>query len=697
MSSEQSSLDPHLIEQTKQQIRSLVSEIAQLTKEEVAPQEFYTQFLDKVVSALAAIGGAVWTTNDEGRLALQYQVNLQQTGLRENEEAQAKHGRLLYKCLGTSEGMLVPPHSGTGDEDEEQVGNPTDFLLVLGPMKTDLETAGVLEIFQRSEAGPNTQKGYLRFLMQMCELAGDFLKSHQLRHFSDRQVLWSQLEDFTHLVHTALDPRETAYTIANEGRRLIECDRVSVAICKGSKCVIQAVSGQDLFDKRSNTVRLLGKLATAVVATGDPIWYAGDTRDMAPQVEDAVQEYIDESHSKNVAVLPLKRPEVEEEDDPTKRKEPQQPIGALIVEQIEDSRVPQSMVQRVEVVCRHSSTALANSLEHQSLFLMPVWRTLGKTKWILRARTLPKTLAIAAVVLAVLLWLCFWPADFELDSKGTLEPIERADVFAGVDGVVEKLHIKHGDPVKKGDLLVTLRDDNLELAITGVLGERQTTLKQVNSKRRAIAEARRPDEQTRLHGELAALLEKQKNLEVQWTLYLKKKAELQVRSPAAGQVITWDLDDRLKRRPVQRGQFLMRIANPAGKWQLELDMPEDHMGYIIKARNQLARNESPEDRKQQVIFILATDPDVEHQGTVKEVSLLAEVLGEKGNAVQIKVDFEKAELLAALKVDPKDKSSRLYPGAEVSANVYCGRRAVGYVYLHDFLTFLQSRVFFPYF
>ena len=58
MSTEQSSssLDPQLVEQTKQQIRSLVAEIAQLAKEDVAPQEFYGQFLPRVVSALAAVG-----------------------------------------------------------------------------------------------------------------------------------------------------------------------------------------------------------------------------------------------------------------------------------------------------------------------------------------------------------------------------------------------------------------------------------------------------------------------------------------------------------------------------------------------------------------------------------------------------------------------------------------------------------------
>ena len=71
MSDEQQPLDPRLIEQTKQQIRTLVNEIAQLAKSEVAPEEFHAEFLPRVVSALAAIGGAVWTFDDQGRLALQ--------------------------------------------------------------------------------------------------------------------------------------------------------------------------------------------------------------------------------------------------------------------------------------------------------------------------------------------------------------------------------------------------------------------------------------------------------------------------------------------------------------------------------------------------------------------------------------------------------------------------------------------------
>jgi multidrug efflux pump subunit AcrA (membrane-fusion protein) len=592
MSTEQS-LDPHLIEQTKQQIRALVAEIAQLAKEDISPEEFYGGFLTRVVSALAAEGGAVWTTNDEGRLALQYQIEIQKTGLRENEEANAQHSRLLYKVLADGEAVVLPPHSGAGDDG---AGNPTEFLLLLGLIKTDLETGGIVEVFQRTDSGGSAQKGYLRFLLQMCELAGDYLKSHQLRHFSDRQSLWTQLEDFTRVVHASLDPRETAFTISNEGRRLIECDRLSVAIRKGNKCVVEAISGQDVFDKRSNLVRLLNKLASAVVATGDPIWYTGDTRDMAPQVEDAVQDYVDEAHSKTVAVLPLKRPEPPEEDDPKKRPALQPCIGALIVEQIEDSRVPASMLPRVDVVCRHSSTALANSLEHQSLFLMPVWRAIGHSRWIVQARTLPKTLSITAAIVAVIVFLCVFPANLDMESKGTLEPVVFRNIYAPIDGDVQELKVDHNQTVAKGQVLLKMHSTNEEVELLKTQGDLLSADKERDAKIRAINEAQtsRTDDLHRLQGEKAGLDERIKSLKSQLKVLEARNAELEVSSPITGVVVTWDPKTRLLTRPVQRGSSLMRIADLNKEWLVQLHMPEQNMGFVEEAQHEYYRKQREE-------------------------------------------------------------------------------------------------------
>jgi hypothetical protein len=361
------SVDAAQVERAKREIQGLVQEIAELSKSQIAPAEFYDAMLNKVVAALAAPGGAVWTVADNGGLQLAYQINLGLTGLINNPSGQQQHGRLLHQVLQGSEGALVAPHSGTGDAtdgDEEAAANPTDFLLVLAPVHNDQGAQGIVEIFQRTGARITTQRGYLRFLLQVCEFAGDFLKARRLRHLSEKQTLWEQLETFTRTAHEKLDVRETAYTIVNEGRRLIGCDRVSVAIRRGSKCPVEAVSGQDTFDKRSNVTVLLSKLAAAVAKTGEDVWYSGDTSDLAPQVEDALDAYVDESHTKAMAILPLTEPRDEEAKFASEEeREPPVVIGALIVEQMVDSRTPDGFLQRVDVVRTHSATALTNALE----------------------------------------------------------------------------------------------------------------------------------------------------------------------------------------------------------------------------------------------------------------------------------------------------------------------------------------------
>ncbi len=676
-------INPELIEQTKQQIRGLVGEIAQLARQDIGAAEFYSEFLNRVVTALAAVGGAVWTVADGGGLQLEYQVNLRETRLGENEDDTARHGRLLHKVLRSGEGALAAPYSGAGDDADDKVGNPTSMLLVLGPVQIEGEPKGLVEVFQRPSADIRTQRGYLKFLTQMCELMGDFLRSRQLRQYSDRQTLWNQLENFTRAAHTSLDPSVAAFTIVNEARRLVGCDRVSVAIRKGNKCRIEAISGQDVMDRRSNTVVLLGELATAVVAAGEPIWYSGDTSDMAPQVEEALQSYVDESHAKNVAVLPLVRP------DPTAKDEdapPPTPIGALIVEQIEDSRPRDGMVQRVNVVCEHSSTALGNALEHNSLFLLPVWRSLGKARWVLAARTLPKTILATAAVVGAILALCVVPASFRIQGKGKLQPVVRRDVSASVEGTVVMVFVKHGDMVKKGQVLAELQNTDLDVKITEVEG----TLSQVNEdlssilrrlievKKAAKSDPRQSSaaDEAELASKESEAKEKQLSLQAQLKILLSKRDRLKITSPIDGQVTTWDVANLLEGRTVQPGQVLMSVSDPNGDWELEVLVPEEHMGYIARAQKTLGHNDL------EASYILENDPSARHEGKIGDIHLAAEVRGEEGNTVLVHVAIDKHDL------------KELNQGAGVRARIDCGKRAVGFVWFHDLIEFLHSRILF---
>ena len=702
MSTEQ--VDPQLVEETKQQIRDLVNEIADLARSEVSPEEFYNKFLTRVVAALAAEGGAVWTTGDGNRIELAYQIDFVKTNLADDKEAQAQHGKLLGKVLSTGEPLMIPPRSGAS-EDSDEGGNPTDYLLILGPLMSDQEIKGVVEIFQRPGARPTTQRGYMRFLMQMCDIAGDYLKTRSLRHFGDRQLLWNQLEIFTRLVHKTLDPRETAYTIANEGRRLIQCDRVSVAILRGRKCKIEAVSGQDTFDKRSNTIRMLGKLATAVVATGETVWYTGDTSDMAPQVEDALQNYVDESHSKTVGILPLKRPKDYDKANPNE-EDPPEVIGALIIEQIEDAKLREGTLQRVDVVSEHSAGALANAQEHNNLFLMPVWRTIGKATWVVRAKTLPKTLSIAAVVVAVVASLIIIPTDFYMEGSGELQPAIQREVFSPPDGgtVVEVL-VKHEQAVQAGDLLLRLENKDLEYALQGIMKEINDSRNQALAKDREIRAEKDPRREALLHGELLEILAPLESYQAQRKLIEEKLAALEVKSPIDGIVLTWDVKNRLLHRPVEPGQIVMTVANPSGNWELAVNMPEDKMGPVDaaqvefdekKAELEERRNgATPEALKQidaaleelgpglKVSYIVLTDPGRSLEGSVEEIHIRADVRGDEGNTVRIRVAID------------KDDPEELLPGATVKARIYCGRRAVGYVWFRDIGNWVNREVLFP--
>ena len=51
-----------------------------------------------------------------------------------------------------------------------------------------------------------------------------------------------------------------------------------------------------------------------------------------------------------------------------------------------------------------------------------------------------------------------------MEAKGTLEPLLRQDIYAGIDGKVEELLVDHGQHVVKGQLLVKL-GGNSELEV----------------------------------------------------------------------------------------------------------------------------------------------------------------------------------------------------------------------------------------
>ena len=671
------------IEKTKQQIRGLVGEIAQLSKSDMAPEEYYMAFLQRVIQALAAVGGAVWILGEGKKPQLSYQVKLSPELLESDSEDAQKHFRLLDYVVNSGQPALIPPMSGAGDE--KMGGNPTQQLLVIAPLGHDGAVEGLVEIFQRPDAQPNTQRGYLRFLLQMCELAGEWFKNRKLRNFSDKHSLWAQADQFSRAVHESLGLRETCYTVVNEGRRLMGCDRVTVAIKKGAKCYVEAVSGQDTLDNRSNVVTLLGTLATRVCASGEPLWYSGSTDDYPPQIESAIEEYVDQSYTKSLAVIPLRKPQSTVQAPATG---PQteiaansgEIIGALIVEQIESEIPREILTPRLDLVYEHSARAITNSLNHSNLFLMPVWRAIGKSAFIVQARTLPKTLTITGTILALLILSIAIPWNFDMYAKGTLQPVNKRDVFASEDArVIEVLH-DNGDLVQEGDVLARLESDQLKQQLNEANGELDKATKQLDSARDLLNRVQKSapateSEKNRAEADFDSANGLVKNFTERLKILKEREAKLEITSPITGRIITWDVKKMLDKRPVGVGQVLMTIAADDTEYVAELYMPERRVKHVVDYEAKIKAKDPT--KALAATYILMTDPGISHPGEVIDIHGVADPSEEHGNMVRIRVK-------------PLDPLTNPRPGATVTGRVHCGKAPLLWCKLHEAWEFMDG-------
>ncbi|NOX55982.1 MAG: hypothetical protein GXP27_16375, partial [Planctomycetes bacterium] len=318
------------VQTVRDRIIQLAREIEQFSKSDVPPETFFHEFLKRVVGAIGARAGAVWMLNGQRQLQLFCEQGLRQTGFYDNPQALSVNQRLLVDVMGHGQACTFSP-------DDEGVELPTNDLLVLAALVRDKECIGVVEIFQRADTPPQARPGFMQFVEQMCGYACRYLERQQAEPIqSARAQLSEQFEDFLLQLHRSLNAKEVAAVAANDGRLLINCDRLSVAVQYGKKTVIRAISGQDSVNQRSNLVRRMTAMASKVIQMREPLIYTGKLDHLPTQIEEPLADYIQESGSRMVMVWPLfeTEPLLEEDEDETtgRRKEKERkPIGGLIV------------------------------------------------------------------------------------------------------------------------------------------------------------------------------------------------------------------------------------------------------------------------------------------------------------------------------------------------------------------------------
>ena len=650
---------------TWRQIDAMIDRVADLSHSNLSERDFYHALLQEATRAGAAAGGAVWLAESKGVFQRIVQSPADDPLSANGNEPAASRQSLLARVQETGS-----PDSVTIRIEREDKSTTT-MPVVACPIAVEERVIRILEIVQRADSSPAARQGYLEVLSSFCELAADFHRRVQFQRLRERDAEWERMDQFCQEIHRELHLDATAYTVANEAKRLVECDRVTVAVGPGDQHRVRAVSGLDTFDRRATSIRLLERLVDRVAAVGEPLWYGGDSASLPPEIDAAIQQYVDASHCRTVIAMPL-RTSLEDGDD----HDSPSTVGVLVFETF-DSRPPRdSDRRRIGAVCRHATSALRNAAVYDRL---PAVRALEYLSRFRQGRTWVRLAGWTAPVLLIAAVLILVPADFYIRSDGRLRPEQQRRIFAPRDGQVEQLQVQHGQLIDTDTVVATMRSSELDFEITRVLGDLQTTTKQYDAIQASRlganpTDATQRDQYARLTAEEERLGKRITNLEEQRELLEDQREQLQIRSPIAGQVVTWDVEDRLQHRPVQRGQVLLTVADVHGPWILELQVPDRYVNYVLDAQEKIRTDLD-------VTFMLATEPEASHFGHLDRFAVALEPNDAQQLSATAWVRLERNTL-----ADPR-------PGAGVTARIYCGRRSIGYVWLHDLIAAVRAKFF----
>ncbi len=686
----------------QRQINRLFEEVARLSEQDLEPSNYYGEFLPRVLAGIAAPAGVVWLRTPQGNLQLQAQVNLRQVGLEENEEGRLAHNELLRQAMMTGRPVLALPHSSfaAAEAGGQAAGNPTDFVVLLAPILVDKLVVGLIEVWQEANRNPDARQGFLSFVVQMAGLASVYARNHQLRQMSGQQQLWIQLEAFARQAHNSLNPMEVAYSVANEGRRLVECDRISVAVRRGKKTTIEAISGADVVEKRSNLVQRMRRLSDRVIVWGEKLVYNGNRDDsLPPDVLDALDHYLAESNSKLLVILPLQ--------DEREKDSKKPPRSALVMESFEPAASPEQLMARLEVVGRHATSALYNAVEYRRIPMRFVWLPLAKIQEGLGGKARTITLGVVLGLL-LLLWLLTVPPTvlplpgqtLKMDAKGQLLPKERQWTYSTWSGDAQVYEIspdiKPGSDVGKDQILMTMHSTDLWIKLRNLKNGIAIDEQEVQSLKKQFQDAPALDK-WQIGRELARkepeLTGKQLQLNDLIKLTNANPADpryFYIKSPIAGKILNSDFQEKLRNRTVKPSEPLLRIGNKEGEWEIELKIPQKHIGQVLKAF------EKNPDGELDVDVLLLEDPTHVYTG-----KLARNKIGGEATPNQDEHNESEPVVIAYIRINGSDipegeriPQSLLVAGIEVHTKIRCGQHRLGYSLFYGLWEFFYEKVVF---
>jgi len=468
-------------------------------------------------------------------------------------------GGLLWTVHDGGETLLFA-EAGPGDEAmaaaiEEFYGAGAVGSVICAPLLVDESRLGVLEVVRAPDRPPFTSDDK-DFLEDVAGQAATALRNSNLFQAENKAKELDALLDVSREITATLDLDRVLGTVVNRADAIVPCERCAILLGEGAAPEIRAVSGHLEVDRKDPHIRALEEILTWTHMSGSGIYISeldGEIDTDREETREKFRRYFEASGMKAFVALPLK----DEEGH----------LGTLSVESSQPYFVSEDKLEVLNILANQATVAIRNASLYRRIPLLGVVEPLAAWRSRLRKIRRWTWLRNAGYAAALLAALVLVPWNMKTGGKVVVLPAHNFSVTAEVEGVVDAVHHREGDRVRKGEVLATLVQRDYRVRFEDARARYEIADREV-----ARGEAGMDASSARQ----AALRRDQLREELE--LLRQEMARTRIAAPVDGVILTPRLEQKAGSF-LRRGDVLCRIADMQDV-SVEIHVPETEIAEI---------------------------------------------------------------------------------------------------------------------
>ena len=397
-------------------------------------------------------------------------------------------------------------------------------------------TVGAIQVVDKRTGTGAFNEQDKELLEGLAAAAATAIRNAQLHGAERRARDLALLLEISREITSTLDLDRVLQSVVNLASKALPFDRGAVGLYEKGHCDIRAVAGQDTVDPKDP--RLLDLVARAEWAAGrgEPL-YLSDREDPTSDAERLFVTIFGQDLGNHQVRSGLYLPLKDEEGV----------LGVLVFESSSPDFASETQREVAHILANQTGVALRNAqLYHQVPMVDALGALAAKKQALLQLpRRRLQVYSVAALLLLAAVTLIRWPLRVSGEDP-VLRPNRYTPVRVMVDGTVERVVVREGSRVQRGDPLAVLRATSLAAAREGIAADAVTA-----DRMAALAASRGDAADERLHRIRSDALRRE------LALLDEELGLTTVRAPAAGMVLTPRMEERTGTSLAEGDQLLV--------------------------------------------------------------------------------------------------------------------------------------------